>query len=70
MSSRWTINTAVKAAGSMATWKPKKRVNVAAPTSSPPRSSRATPGPTTGSSAAMSVPTLVAKNASSFHGSR
>ena len=56
--------------GRIMTWKAKKRVSVAAPTSSPPRRNRAIAGPAMGTLAAISVPTLVAKYEIWFHGSR
>ncbi len=67
---RWTPSTAVMHSGSTATWKPKKRVSVPPVIWSPPRSRRARKPPTSGTSAMMSVPTLVAKKASWFQGSR
>ena len=54
----------------MATWKPKKRVSVA-PVDLVAAAQEAHHNvPTTGTAPAMSVPTLVAKKASSFHGRR
>ena len=51
-------------------WMAKKRVRVAPVTSSPPRNRTLMGSPIRGTTPVMSVPTLVAKNASSFHGSR
>ena len=58
------------AIGSTATWMPKKRVSVAPVTSSPPRSRVRSQWPASGTLLTMSVPMRVAKNDSSFHGSR
>jgi len=57
-------------AGRMATCQPKKRDSVPPVTRVPPRRKRMTNSPTIGTAPAMSVPTLVAKKASWFHGSR
>ena len=60
----------MKIPGKTATWKPKNRVSVAPVTSSPPRRNTMTGLPIRGITPAMSVPTFVAKNASSFQGRR
>src|SRR5208282_883666 len=56
--------------GKSATWNPKKRVSVAPVTSSPPRKNTFKLWPITGTWPAISVPTLVAKNAKVFQGRR
>ena len=66
----WSATSAVASAGSIATWKPKKRVSVPPVIWSPPSKSFFMKGPTTGRAPVMSVPTLVVKNASWFHGRR
>jgi hypothetical protein len=70
MSMTWMVMSTVTKPGRTATWKPKKRVSVAPVTSGPPRRKIMMGWPTTGTWATMSVPTLVAKNASVFQGSR
>ncbi len=67
---RCRARASVVSAGSTATWKPKKRVRVAPVTSSPPRRKVSSHSPISGTAAVISVPTLVAKKASSFQGSR
>ncbi len=57
-------------AGRIATCTPKNRVSVAPLTSRPPRMNVTMCSPMPGTTPAMLVPTRVAKNASSFHGSR
>ncbi len=60
----------VKIPGRKATWKPKNLERVAPVTSSPPRRNIFIGSPIKGIAPVISVPTFVAKNASSFHGRR
>ena len=69
-STRCRASSAVVMAGRIATCTPKNRVSVAPVTSLPPRMKWTIESPMPGTTPAMLVPTRVAKNASSFHGSR
>src|SRR6516162_11407317 len=64
-----TMNS-VASPGKTATWKPKNRVNVAPVTPSPPRKKTIRGLPRIGTCPVISVPTLVAKKAKVFQGSK
>jgi len=69
-SQRWNPSRGMKTAGRITTCRAKNRCTVNSFTSSPPRTNAASLGPITGMDDGISSPTFVAKNASSFIGSR